>query len=323
MRRILITGSLGQIGSELSLALCEKFGFDRVIRSDIRERQEDEIGESKYFKLLDCTQPGQLKQVVHRYDIGIIYHLAALLSATAEAQPQEAWRINMDGLCNVLEAARHNNCAVFFPSSIGAFGPLTPRDGTPQDTIQRPSTIYGITKVSGELLCDYYASQFGTDCRGLRLPGLISAKSQPSGGTTDYATDIFHRAIRNRRYTCYLNSETRLDMMYMPDAIRAIIDLMQADPSNLNHRNAFNITSMNVTPEEIATEIRNHIPEFVIEYKIDPIRQTIADSWPRAVDDTIARQEWGWKPDFDLNLMTTDMIHRLRRNLANVDQGQN
>jgi len=240
-----------------------------------------------------------------------IYHLAAMLSAVAEDKPQAAWTLNMSGLYNILEVARQQRCSVFFPSSIGAFGPTTPRDRTPQDTAQRPTTMYGVTKVSGELLCDYYAHRFGVDVRGVRFPGLISYVAPPGGGTTDYAVEIFYQAIRYRHYTCFLRGDTALDMMYMPDALCAILEVMEADPARLMHRNAFNLGAINVTPETLAAEIRKHIPEFVIEYEVDPIRQAIADSWPRSVDDSAARSEWGWMPAYDAAAMTKDMLEKL------------
>jgi nucleoside-diphosphate-sugar epimerase len=215
----------------------------------------------------------------------------------------------------VLEVARENRCAVFFPSSIGAFGPTTPLDHTPQDTVQRPTTMYGVTKVAGELLCDYYFHRFGVDTRGVRFPGLISHGAPPGGGTTDYAVEIFYEAIRHRQYTCFLGPDTRLDMMYMPDAKKAAIEVMEVDPSRLAHRNAFNVTAMNFTPEELAAEIRKHIPEFKIDYQVDPIRQAIADSWPRLLDDSAARAEWGWDPEFDLPAMVGDMLANLDRKL--------
>jgi len=244
--------------------------------------------------------------------------LAALLSAVAEDKPQLAWNLNMGGLYRVLETARLHRCSVFFPSSIGAFGNTTPRDNTPQDTIQRPTTMYGITKVSAELLCDYYFSRFSVDARGLRLPGLVSYVNPPGGGTTDYAVDIFYQAVRYRHYTCFLRPDTRLEMMYMPDAIRAIIEVMEADPEKLAHRNAFNITAMNFTPEELAAEIRRHIPEFIIDYEIDPTRQAIADSWPLTIDDSAARREWGWRASYDLQAMVADMLKMLRLKLRQV-----
>lgn len=314
-KAILVTGASGQIGSELVPALRERYGRERVIASDIRMPSRSDTDSDSNFEHLDCTKPHQIQEVVHRRDVGTVYHLAALLSAVAEDKPQAAWDLNMGGLYHVLETARMYRCAVFFPSSIGAFGNTTPRNNTPQDTVQRPTTIYGVTKVSAELLCDYYFSRFGVDARGLRLPGLISYIAPAGGGTTDYAVDIFYQAVRYHHYTCFLRSDTRLEMMYMPDAIRAIIEVMEADPGNLKHRNAFNITAMNFTPEELAGEIRTHIPEFVIDYEIDPTRQVIADSWPRTIDDSAARQEWGWRPSYDLESTTAEMLKMLRLKL--------
>ena len=310
MDMILVTGAAGQIGSELIPALREKHGASRVIASDIRMPASTTTSDGP-FEHLDCTKPDHVQDVVRRHGVRTIYHLAAMLSAVAEDRPQAAWTLNMSGLYNVLEVARQHRCAVFFPSSIGAFGPTTPRDRTPQDTAQRPTTIYGVTKVSGELLCDYYAHRFGVDVRGVRFPGLISHVAPPGGGTTDYAVEIFYQAIRYRHYTCFLRGDTALDMMYMPDALRAALELMEADPTRLKHRNAFNLSAMNFTPEHLAAEIRKHIPEFVIEYEVDPIRQAIADSWPRSVDDSAARAEWGWAPAYDVAAMTKDMLEKL------------
>jgi nucleoside-diphosphate-sugar epimerase len=311
VRRILVTGALGQIGSELVPALRQRLGAEQVIATDLRI-MPPRAGAAEAYEHLDCTQPPQILEVIRRYDIGTIYHLAALLSATAEEKPHAAWNINVDGLFNVLEAARQYRCQVFFPSSIGAFGPSTPRDQTPQVTVQRPTTMYGVTKVAGELLCDYYASRFGIDTRGLRLPGLISYVALPGGGTTDYAVEIFYQALRYRHYACFLKADTRLDMMYMPDAIGAIMALMDADPSRLRHRNAYNVSAMSITPAELAAEISRYIPDFAIDYHVDPLRQSIADSWPRALDDKAARADWGFAPQFDLARMTSDMLARLR-----------
>ena len=317
MNAILVTGALGQIGSELVTALRERHGAAQVVASDIRilPSAAAHAGEAGPFELLDCTRPEQLRDVVRRHGVTTIYHLAAMLSAVAEQKPQAAWALNLGGLYNVLEIARQNRCAVFFPSSIGAFGPTPPREHTPQDTVQRPTTMYGITKVSGEMLGDYYARRFGLDVRGLRLPGLISHVALPGGGTTDYAVEIFYQAIRYRHYTCSLRPDTALDMMYMPDAIRAILELMAADPTRLKHRNAFNVTAMNFAPEQLAAAIRCHIAGFRIDYEIDAERQAIADSWPRSIDDSAARAEWGWAPRYDLAAMTEDMLDKLGEKL--------
>lgn len=314
MRRILVTGALGQIGAELVVALRERHGVDQVIASDIRMPAGPTDSDGP-FEYVDITVRRMIDEAVHKHDVGTLYHLASLLSATAEEKPHVAWDVNMGGLYRVLEVARENRCAVFFPSSIGAFGPSTPKDRTPQDTLQRPTTMYGVTKVAGELLCDYYYRRFGVDARGVRYPGLISYVAPPGGGTTDYAVEIFYEAIRNERYTCFLGPDTCLDMMYMPDAVKAAIDLMNADSDRLEHRNAFNVTSVNFTPEQLAAEIRKHIPEFVIDYAVDPVRQDIADSWPNSLDDSAARAEWGWDPEYDLEAMTRDMLDNLTRKL--------
>jgi nucleoside-diphosphate-sugar epimerase len=305
MKRILVTGALGQIGSELVPYLRGIYGRENVIATD---RRQENTAAFLPFERLDCLMRQEIEQLVEDQRIDTIIHLAALLSAVAEARPQEAWRINVDGLLNILETARKYHCAVFVPSSIGAFGPGTPRDGTPQDTIQRPTTMYGITKVTGELLCDYYHLKHRLDVRGLRFPGLISNVAPPGGGTTDYAVDIFYQAIKKRRYSCYLRPDSRLDMMYMPDALKAIVQLMEADPTRLRHRNAFNVTAMSFTPEELAAAIRRRLPDFVIEYQVDPVRQAIADSWPRSLDDSAARREWGWKPSWSMDAMIDDML---------------
>jgi nucleoside-diphosphate-sugar epimerase len=268
------------------------------------------------FEFVDCTIPRSIEEVVRRYEIDTVYHLAALLSAVAEEKPLVAWEVNMGGVYHTLEVARAYRCALFVPSSIGAFGPSTPKEYTPQDTVQRPNTMYGITKTAGELLCDYYHERFGLDTRGVRFPGIISHVAPPGGGTTDYAVEIYYEAIRNGRYTCFLKPDTRLDMMYMPDAVKAAIEVMDADASRLMHRNAFNVTGMNFTPEEVAAAIREHIPSFTIDYKIDPVRQAIADSWPDSLDDTAAREEWDWQPSYTLAEMTQDMLSNLERKLS-------
>jgi nucleoside-diphosphate-sugar epimerase len=310
MERILVTGASGQIGSELVPALRQRYGADNVIASDVRMPGASSAGEGP-FERLDSTDPHEIRELLRRYAVGRIYHLAAMLSAVAEEKPQAAWELNMGGLYHLLEASREHRCSLFFPSSIGAFGASTPRHHAPQDTIQRPSTIYGVTKVAGELLCDYYAQRFGVDVRGLRLPGLISYAAPPGGGTTDYAVAIFYQAIRYRHYTCFLRADTAIDMMYMPDAIRAMLELMEAGAAKLCHRNAFNIAAMNFTPEALAAAIRKHLPDFRIDYEIDPMRQAIADSWPRSVDDSAARAEWGWTPHYDIETMTADMLEKL------------
>jgi nucleoside-diphosphate-sugar epimerase len=314
LRKILVTGALGQIGSELVPALRARHGADAVVASDIRMPAgvPDADGD---FEVLDATNFRQVHDLVRRHEVGTVYHLAALLSATSEEKPHVAWELNMGGLYKMLEVARQARCAVFFPSSIAAFGPTTPRRSTPQDTVQRPTTLYGVTKVAGELLADYYALRFGVDVRGLRFPGLISHTAPPGGGTTDYAVTIFYEALRYGTYTCFLGPDTRLDMMYMPDAIRGAIELMEADPARLTHRNAFNFAAVNFTPEELAAEIRRHLPGFRIEYEVDPVRQRIANSWPESLDDAAARAEWGWKPTYDLPAMVADMLEKLRTKL--------
>ncbi len=316
MNRILVTGATGQIGSELVPALRKKYGSDHVVAAGHKKAPPKILVEEGPYTTLDVTDIDALTKIVQDFRIDTIFHLAALLSAVAEKNPQTAWKINMEGLQNVLEVSRTYGCAVFFPSSIGAFGPDTPRDNTPQDTIQRPNTMYGVCKVAGELLCDYYFTHFGVDTRGVRYPGLISYETLPGGGTTDYAVEIFYQAIQQRKYTCFLAKGTTLDMMYMPDAVRAAIELMEADPQQLKHRNAFNISAMSFAPEELATQIQKHIPVFTMHYQIDPVRQAIANSWPRHMDDQAARKEWGWQPQYDLAAMTKDMIERLTKKLS-------
>ena len=308
MKNILVTGATGQIGSELTMALRQSYGNDQVVAGGRKTEPSEKLLQSGPFELVDCLDAAAVSAVVKKHGIDTIYHLAAILSAVAEADPALAWKVNINGLYNVLETAREHKCAVFVPSSIGAFGLSTPLDNTPQDTIQRPSTMYGVTKVAGELLCDYYHTRFGLDTRGVRYPGIISHETPPGGGTTDYAVEIYYEAIRNQHYTCNLPAGTFLDMMYMPDAIKAAIVLMEADPDKLVHRNAFNVTAMNFDPELIAASIRKHIPEFTIDYEVDPVKARIADSWPNSMDDSAAREQWGWSPDYDLGAMTEDML---------------
>ena len=311
MKRILVTGATGQIGSELTMALRLKYAGENVVAAGHSRQPSSEILESGPFISFDIRDQSALIKVVRENQIDTIFHLASLLSAVAEKSPQKAWDININGLINVLETARIMHCAVFFPSSIGAFGPLTPAINTPQDTIQRPNTMYGVTKVSGELLCDYYQQRFAVDARGLRYPGLISYKTQPGGGTTDYAVEIFYAALQKQSYQCFLKADTQLDMMYMPDAINAAITLMQVDAEQLSHHNAFNVTAMSITPKQLAAEIKRHIPSFTISYKVDPVRQAIADSWPKHMDDSCASKEWGWQAKYTLSAMVKDMLEKL------------
>lgn len=313
MKKILVTGATGQVGSDLTITLRNRYGAENVFAAD-KNPALNEITQSGPFYCLDVRDVSALNQIVEANNIDTIFHLAALLSAVAEKKPQQAWDINMNGLLNVLEISIVRHCAVFFPSSIAAFGTETPPMDTPQDTIQRPTTMYGISKVSGELLCDYYYHRFGVDARGLRYPGLISSKTPPGGGTTDYAVDIFYAAIKSKHYDCFLRADTQLDMMYMPDAIDAAINLMTADSTQLKHRNAFNVTAMSFTPQQLAAEIQKHIPEFTIAYNVDPLRQAIADSWPRHMNDSAAKVEWGWRPQFDLPAMVKDMLEKIALN---------
>ena len=315
MKKILVTGALGQIGSELVMKLRELYGESKVVATDIR-RTDSPAVQSGPFELLDVTDGKAMYEISKKHQVDTIIHLASLLSATAESRPLLAWNLNMGGLVNALEVARELHCQFFTPSSIGAFGPSTPKHQTPQDTIQRPTTMYGVNKVSGELLCDYYYHKFGVDTRSVRFPGLISYETPPGGGTTDYAVEIYYEALKKKAYTSYIASGTYMDMMYMPDALNAIITLMEADADKLKHRNAFNVTAMSFEPEEIADEIRKHIPDFKLDYKVDPIRQAIADSWPDSIDATAAKEEWGFHAEYDLEKMTKDMLTRLQEKFA-------
>ena len=307
----MITGSLGQIGSELTKRLRDDYGTDNVIATDIRHVEGNPVVTEGHFEILDVTDREKMMKIAKRYEVDTLIHLAALLSATAEAKPQFGWQLNMDGLINALEVARELNLKLFTASSIAAFGPSSPKDNTPQDTIQRPTSMYGVTKVAGELLCDYYYTKFGVDTRGVRFPGLISYMTEPGGGTTDYAVSIYYEALKKKKYTSFICAGTYMDMMYMPDAIDAIVQLMEADSSKLIHRNAFNITAMSFKPEEIAASIKKFMPEFEIDYDVDPVRQEIANSWPNSIDPSAAKDEWDFAPKYDLDLMTIDMLEKL------------
>lgn len=308
MERIMITGALGQIGSELTGKLRGIYGADNVLATDIRP-SEDTSGP---FEILDVTDAQKMHDLAKDFGADTMMHMAALLSATAEEKPLLAWNLNMGGLVNALEASRELGMQFFTPSSIGAFGPSTPKMDTPQDTLQRPTTMYGVNKVAGELLCDYYFHKFGVDTRGVRFPGLISYVAQPGGGTTDYAVDVYYKALEQGSYTSYIDKGTYMDMMYMPDALQAIVDLMEADPAKLEHRNAFNVTAMSFEPEQIAASIRKHIPDFQMSYDVDPVRQAIADSWPDSIDTSAAEKEWDFKATYDLDAMTADMLDKLK-----------
>ncbi len=312
MKNILIIGSTGQIGSELTMKLRNTYTGNVVAGYIPSAAPQGELKESGPCEVVDITNAAQIAEVVDKYQIDTIYNLAALLSAVAETKPQLAWHIGIDGLCNVLEVSREKKCAVFTPSSIGSFGPDTPKVKTPQDTLQRPKTMYGVTKVAGELLSDYYFNRFGVDTRSVRFPGLISYVTPPGGGTTDYAVDIYYSAVKGEKFVCPIAAGTFMDMMYMPDALRASIEIMEADPTKLVHRNSFNIASMSFDPEIISKKIKEYIPQFEMEYQFDSLRQGIADSWPDSLDDTCAREEWGWKPEYDLDGMTRDMIEKLK-----------
>lgn len=317
MKNILIIGATGQIGSELTMNLRKHYPTGNVVAGYITGAEpKGELLESGPSALVDITNPQQIADAVEKYNVDTIYNLAAVLSAVAETKPQLAWHIGVGGLYNTLEVAREKKCAVFTPSSIGSFGPGTPKIKTPQDTIQRPTTMYGVTKVTGELLSDYYAKRFGVDTRSVRFPGLISYVTPPGGGTTDYAVDIYYSAAKGEKFYCPLKPGTFMDMMYMPDALRAAIEIMEADPTRLIHRNSFNIASMSFDPEMIVAKIKEHVPGFEMEYKLDPLRQSIADSWPDSLDDSCARYEWDWKPEYDLEAMTVDMLKHLKEKFA-------
>jgi nucleoside-diphosphate-sugar epimerase len=314
MKRILIIGACGQIGSELVPALQNSNKFEEIVATDKKSPPEDLLSKFNTFMHLDVLDYEAIKDVVVKYRIDTIYHLASLLSATGEKFPQTAWNLNINGLMNVLEVSRKNNVKqIMWPSSIAVFGPTTPKEDTPNETILQPNTMYGITKVTGELMIKYYSEKYGLDIRSVRLPGIISSETLPGGGTTDYAVEIFYEAIKNNHYDCFLEKTTILPMLYMSDCIKALIQLMEADSTRMVHR-VYNLTGMSFSCAELAHEIRKHIPEFTIEYKPDS-RQQIADSWPKTIDDTLARIEWGWKPTYSIETMAWDMLQKLQKRL--------
>lgn len=311
MKRILIVGSTGQIGSELSVKLRSAYGTDNVVCGYYKPPYPDHFFESGPTAEIDATDANQIAEVVKKYKIDAIFNLAAILSVVAEKNPKLGWDVGINSLINCLDVSKEYGCSLFTPSSIGAFGENTPKDKTPQDTIQRPSTIYGITKVTGELMSDYYHKRWGVDTRSVRFPGLISYMTPPGGGTTDYAVEIFYNAVKGEDFVCPVQAGTFMDMMYMPDALNACVQLMEANPEKLVHRNSFNIASMSFDPQMIYKAIQQHYPDFKMTYQIDPIKQAIANSWPNSLDDTCAREEWGWKPEYDLESMTKDMLEKL------------
>jgi nucleoside-diphosphate-sugar epimerase len=315
-RKILVTGATGQIGSELTLELRKKYGGDNVIAVGHSKKPSHKLFESGPFESVDASQRKSLEEIVEKYCVDTVYHLAAILSATGEQNPQLAWKVNMESLYNVLEIARERSLfRVFWPSSIAAFGPNAPRVRTPQVTVLTPGTMYGVTKVAGELLCNYYFLKFSVDVRSLRYPGIISTEALPCGGTTDYAVAIFYEAIKNKAYTCFVREDTILPMMYMPDCVKATVDLMEADLHRVKRHDGYNVTGMSFSAGELASEIKKYIPEFRCDYKPD-FRQKIADSWPMSIDDSMARRDWGWKPTYDLASMTSDVLEKLSKRFA-------
>jgi nucleoside-diphosphate-sugar epimerase len=322
MKKILVTGATGQIGSELTIELRKKYGNDGVIAAGHRRKPSEKLFNSGPFEYVDVTDEERITKVVKKYDINTIYHLAAVLSAAGEEKPQLAWKVNMGGLYSILETARKNELVrIFWPSSIAVFGPGAPRINTPQDTILAPRTIYGVTKVAGELLCNYYFIKFGLDVRSVRYPGIISSETPPGGGITDYAIEMFFEAIRKKRYTCFVTEDTILPVMYMPDCIKAAIDLMDAELSEVKRCVSYNVTGVSLSAGMLAAEIKKHIPGFECEYKPDS-RQKIADSWPMSIDDSVAGKEWGWRSTYDLGLMTRDMIDKITKRFPETSETQ-
>jgi nucleoside-diphosphate-sugar epimerase len=312
MKKILVTGAVGQIGSELTLELRKKYGADNVIATGRKTKPSKELEESGPFHFIDVNNADEVEELIKKYDIDSIVHMAAILSATGENNPMLCWNVNINGTINILELARkYNMTRVIVPSSIAVWGPGTPAVA-PQETALKPTTMYGVTKVAGELLCDYYVQKYGLDCRGLRYPGIISSETLPGGGTTDYAVEIYYEAIKNKKYTCFVSADTKLPMMYMPDCIKATMDLAEADFDKLKHHSDFNVGSMSFTVAEQVESIKKFIPDFEVDFAPD-YRQKIADSWPDGVDDTAAREEWGWNPSFDLDKMTKDMLEKLQQ----------
>lgn len=313
MKNVLVIGSTGQIGSELTMKLRTLLPEGNIVAGYIKGAEpKGELLQSGPAEIADVLDGERLLDIIGKYNIDTVYNLAALLSAVAEKKPLMAWNIQMNGLVNILEIAREKKTAVFTPSSIGSFGPETPHLNTPQDTIQRPKSMYGVTKVATELLSDYYFNKYGVDTRSVRFPGLISNVTLPGGGTTDYAVEIYYAAVKGEEFVCPIKAGTYMDMMYMPDALKAAVDIMNAEPSRLKHRNSFNIASMSFDPETLYHKIREYIPDFKMRYEIDAQRQAIADSWPDKMDDSCARAEWDWSPSYNLDTMTVDMIKRLK-----------
>jgi len=313
IKKILVTGALGQIGTELTLELRKTFGNENVIASDVRIKPHQKIEESGPYTVVDVTDPDSIRQVIIKNDIDTVFHMAAILSAVGEKDPHLCWNVNMNGSINILDlGVKYELARIIIPSSMAVWGDGVPKTMVPQDSVLKPTSMYGVTKVAGERLCDYYVQKYGLDCRGLRYPGIISHETLPGGGTTDYAVEIFYEAVKNGKYTSFLSEDTILPMMYMPDCIKATIDLAMADFDSLKHHSDFNVASMSFSPAELANSIRKYMPGFEIDYKPD-FRQKIADSWPQSIDDSSAREEWGWKPDYDLDAMTNDMLINLKR----------